>query len=170
MRDPLGRRVTKLAENIREAICARHAARRMTAEEGQALAQSCKACEAVAGSGDPDAYLHAIERFHELIALGSKNQFRYERALLRKPRMGNRREGSPQEPQEHWRFAEAIGNGLDEEVVGPIGERVRVQGEGFSDLPAGLRSLPATSRLRRRQPAGPEEPFKDKLGARGANQ
>jgi len=135
-----------------EAICARHSARRMSAEEQQALVQSCEACEAAARSGDPDAYFYANERFHQLIYLGSKNQFLCEEALalhrkLRpyrrlQLRVRNRMDGSQ---EEHRQIVHAIVNALAEEVGPQIRKHVLVQGERFGDLLASLRSLTVTS-------------------------
>ncbi len=63
-----------------EAMCARLAARRITAAQQRELVDAHAACEAAAGSRDPDAYFHENERFHEAVRAASNNTFLAEEA------------------------------------------------------------------------------------------
>src|ERR1700744_6093014 len=50
-----------------EAMCSRLAARRMSAQELQALREAHVACQKARDGGSPDEYYHLNERFHCLI-------------------------------------------------------------------------------------------------------
>ncbi len=56
-----------------EALCAGHAARRMTAAERRALEQLHADMGALVRSGDPAPYAEANDRFHDLIYQGAHN-------------------------------------------------------------------------------------------------
>jgi len=135
-----------------EALCARHAARRMSSAELQRLELTHHACAAACEAGDTDAYFYANERFHELIYAGSKNQFLTEQALAlhRKLRPYRRlqlrvRNRMLKSFEEHGQIVRALQAGADDEVFDLIRRHVLVQGERFGDLLASLRSVPTAA-------------------------
>jgi len=131
-----------------EAICARHATRRMGQDEFEALQLVHKDCESAAVAGDTDAYFYANERFHRLIYEGCKNRFLMEEsvALHRKLRPYRRlqlrvRDRMANSLSEHRLIVEAMIRGDADGVVDLIRKHVLVQGERFGDLLASVRSL-----------------------------
>ena len=132
-----------------EALCARHAARRMTLEDQHALTQAHRSCELAFDACDADAYFYANEKFHELIYQGSKNHFLCEQAMAlhRKLRPYRRlqlrvRDRLTKSLQEHREILQALLDGSADEVVALIRGHVLVQGERFGDLLASVRSFP----------------------------
>ena len=131
-----------------EAICARHATRRMTADEFESLKSAHRSCETAAVAGDTNAYFYANEEFHRLIYAGSKNRYLSEQAisLHRKLRPYRRlqlrvRNRMVNSLSEHGRIVDAMIRGDADSVVDLIRNHVIVQGERFGDLLAGIRSL-----------------------------
>ena len=131
-----------------EAICARHSARRMSAEDLNALKEAHACCIRAAEQGDTDGYFYANEEFHHHIYRGSKNEFLCEQslALHRKLRPYRRlqlrvRNRMLKSLDEHTQIVKAIENGDADEVVALIRNHVLVQGERFGDLLASIRSL-----------------------------
>ena len=131
-----------------EAMCARLAARRMSGAEQQALRAAHEACEAARTAADADAYFYANEAFHQLIYAGSQNRFLAEQAgaLHRKLRPYRRlqlrvRNRLDRSFEEHAEIVDAICAGDAERVDARMRSHVVVQGERFSDLLIGLRSL-----------------------------
>ena len=131
-----------------EGVCARHAARRMTAEDHQALQAAHDACEAAFIAGDETAYFYSNEEFHQLIYLASRNQFLCEQAMAlhRKLRPYRRlqlrvRNRLDTSIAEHRRILQALKDGAADEVVAQIRGHVTIQGERFADLLASIRAL-----------------------------
>ena len=131
-----------------EAMCARLAARRMSRTDQQALEAAHHGCEAARDADDPDAYFYANERFHQLIYAGSQNRFLAEQAgaLHRKLRPYRRlqlrvRDRIGRSFDEHAEIVAAICAGDAERVDAQMRAHVVVQGERFSDLLIGLRSM-----------------------------
>ena len=131
-----------------EAMCARLAARRMSAAEQQALQTAHLACAAARDAVDPDAYFYANEHFHQLIYAGGQNRFLAEQAgaLHRKLRPYRRlqlrvRNRLARSYEEHAEIVAAICEGDAERVDARMRSHVVVQGERFSDLLIGLRSM-----------------------------
>lgn len=138
-----------------EAMCARLACRRMTASEHEALQAAHEACEAAAAAGEPDAYFHANEKFHDAIYRGSGNGYLaeqarslqnrlkpYRRLQLRvRNRMGN-------SLAEHQQIVDAILAGDDRKAEGALRSHILIQGERFNDFVATLSTVgePARSR------------------------
>ena len=130
-----------------EAMCARLAVRRMTAEELDSLKAAHLACEKAVDSLDPDEYFYCNEKFHHEIYRGSHNEYLIEQAMslhrrLRpyrrlQLRVRNRIRNSF---SEHVAILEAILQGDDQNAEQSIRKHVLVQGERFTDL---LASLPA---------------------------
>lgn len=149
-----------------EAMCARLAARRMTNAEQHALEGAHLACEAARAADDTDAYFYANEAFHHLIYAGSQNRFLAEQAsaLHRKLRPYRRlqlrvRNRMSRSFDEHAAIVAAIRAGDSDGVVAQMREHVLVQGERFSDLLSGLRTMQesahATGRDGRDAPRAP---------------
>jgi len=131
-----------------EAICARHATRRMTVDEFESLKCAHRSCEAAALAGDTNAYFYANEEFHRLIYEGSKNRYLSEQAisLHRKLRPYRRlqlrvRDRMVNSLSEHGKIIDAMIRGDADSVVELIRKHVLVQGERFGDLLASIRSL-----------------------------
>ena len=131
-----------------EATCGRLAARRMTADEQQALLAAHQACQEALDAQEPDAYYYKNEVFHEAIYAGSHNQFLIEqtRNLYRRLRPYRRlqlrvRNRLANSYNEHDAVVQAIVNG-DSELAGRLlREHVMIQGQRFSDLMASLPQL-----------------------------
>jgi DNA-binding GntR family transcriptional regulator len=135
-----------------EAICARHAARRMLPEDQRALQDAHRACEAAFEASDENAYFYANEKFHQLIYLASKNHFLCEQAMAlhRKLRPYRRlqlrvRNRLLKSIEEHRLILQALLDGAADEVVALIRSHVIVQGERFADLLASIRGQPAAT-------------------------
>ncbi len=131
-----------------EAMCARLAARRVTAGMRAALVEAHTACARAVGS--PDAYYEANEAFHQEIYRASGNGFLEEQCLALQKRLrpyrrlqlrvGNRVKRSF---SEHESIVAAIGAGESAGAAVAMKAHVRVQGERFGDLVASLASLQA---------------------------
>ncbi|MBN8533816.1 MAG: GntR family transcriptional regulator [Rhizobiales bacterium] len=131
-----------------EAMCARLAARRVSAE-GLAALQSAQA-QCARNRDDPDAYYAANEAFHQAIYRLSGNGFlASEAASLQKRlrpyrrlqlRVRNRVQTSFSEHESIIGHLEA---GDGEAAAAALRDHVRVQGERFSDLVASLAQLNA---------------------------
>lgn len=133
-----------------EALCGRHAARRMQAEELAALEAAHRACEAARNAGDADAYYHLNETFHHRIYAGSHSGFLCEQAttlhrrLRPYRRLQLRVKGRLQASySEHQAVVDAIQAGDGERAAQALLRHVMVQGERFADLMAALSQLPA---------------------------
>jgi DNA-binding GntR family transcriptional regulator len=129
-----------------EALCARQAARRMTASEQETLVAAHRGCEAA--RGDPDAYFYANERFHALIYAGSHNGFLAEEAaaLQRRLRPYRRlqlrvRNRMARSFTEHEAVVDALLAGDADRAADAMRGHVNVQGERFGDLVASLQAL-----------------------------
>lgn len=131
-----------------EAICARHAARRMTREDEKAIRAAHAACSKAAKARDGDAYYYENERFHEYICAASHNEFLTEQtnALRRRLKPYRRlqlrvRDRISKSLEEHARIVEAICNGEEETAAAEMRAHVTVQGQRFTDLIASLESV-----------------------------
>ncbi len=131
-----------------EAMCARLAARRVTAAMRSNLIAAHEACAHAVGS--PDAYYEANEAFHRAIYRAGGNAFLEEQCLALQKRLrpyrrlqlrvGNRVRRSF---AEHEAIVAAIGEGDSAAAAEAMKAHVRVQGERFGDLVASLASLQA---------------------------
>ncbi len=130
-----------------EASCAQRAARRIGPQQQQALAAALEACRRAAAAGDPDAYFHENEGFHQAIYAAAGNAFLAEQAqgLQRRLRPYRRlqlrvRNRMANSLAEHESVVAAIASGNGELAAQRLREHVAVQGERFSDLVASLGS------------------------------
>jgi DNA-binding GntR family transcriptional regulator len=128
-----------------EAMCGRLAARRMNAEQIEALRESHFACQAAHDVGDTDGYYHLNERFHCLIYEGSHNTYLRDQAknlhkLLRPyRRLQLRVKGRMNESfEEHQAVVNALTNGNGDAAAAALRGHIVVQGERFGDLIAAL--------------------------------
>lgn len=131
-----------------EAMCARLAARRITAPEIESLNKAHQACEAAHDANDADAYYWLNEAFHRAIYTASHNTFLAEQAIalhrqLRpyrrlQLRVRNRIRVSY---SEHQGVVDAILAGDAELAAERVRAHVVVQGERFGDLVASLQAL-----------------------------
>lgn len=134
-----------------EALCARHAARRMTEADHQELLAAHEACGSAQKAGDCDRYYYENARFHLAIYNASHNGFLAEQAhaLHRRlqpyrrlqVRVRNRLAISY---REHGEVLEAITAGDGELAAKRLRAHVLVQGERFTDLVASIRALKRT--------------------------
>lgn len=131
-----------------EAMCARLAARRLTAEDQAELVTAHQASQAGIGSGDPNAYFYLNERFHHAIYAASHNRFLIEQALQLQRRLRpyrrmqlHVRDRVKASFDEHGAITEAIISGDGERAAQLLRDHVTVQGERFSDLLVSLSAL-----------------------------
>ena len=131
-----------------EALCARLAARRISAAEMATLEQSHLACRQAAEGGDSDAYFYANERFHLAIYGASHNDFLAEQAgaLQRKLRPYRRlqlrvRNRVQRSFAEHQHILDALHSGDGDQAAAAMRGHVVVQGERFADLMADLQRM-----------------------------
>jgi DNA-binding GntR family transcriptional regulator len=134
-----------------EAMCARHAARRMTEADHSELVAAHEACALAQQAGNCDRYYYENARFHLGIYNSSHNSFLAEqaRALHRRlqpyrrlqVRVRNRLAVSY---REHGEVLEALIAGNSELAADRVRAHVLVQGERFSDLVASIRNLRRT--------------------------
>lgn len=131
-----------------EAMCARLAARRMSATELQTLIEAHEGCREAARRPDAGAYFYANERFHHTIYVASHNSFLCDQAvaLQRRLRPYRRlqlrvRNRPLRSFEEHQAVLDALRAGDAERAVAAIRSHVMVQGERFNDLLAELAQL-----------------------------
>ncbi|WP_375455032.1 GntR family transcriptional regulator [uncultured Methylobacterium sp.] len=131
-----------------EAACGRFAARRLTPEDRAALEAGLAACEAVASAGDTEGYYAENHVFHAVIYRACRNAFLAEQARLLSRRLApyrrlqlRTRHRLAQSLAEHAGIVAAIVGGEDVAAAERLRAHVVVQGDRFSDLVAGLRSL-----------------------------
>ena len=128
-----------------EAMCARLATRRATAEDLTAIRSAQEACRAALGSGDGDAYYYENEVFHERIRAAARNRFLMDQADALQRRLRpyrrlqlralNRIEASF---REHEAIVAAIAGADAPRAADVMRAHVVVQGERFTDLLAWL--------------------------------
>ncbi len=131
-----------------EAMCARHAARRMTENEHRELDAAHAACGVAAQNENSDQYYYENERFHFCIYEGSHNGFLAEqcKGLHRRLQPYRRlqlrvRNRMATSYREHGEIAAAIKAGKGEDAATLLRHHVIVQGERFADLVTSLRTL-----------------------------
>lgn len=131
-----------------EAMCARLAARRMSAAEHAILKATHLACQEARDEADSDAYFYKNEEFHRQIYIGSKNAFLEEqaRALQRRLRPYRRlqlrvRNRVTASFDEHGAVVDAIIAGKGEHAAELLRQHIMIQGQRFSDLVASLSAL-----------------------------
>ena len=135
-----------------EAMCARLAARRATAEDLAALREAHDGCAQAAEQGDCDGYYYRNETFHECIRATSRNEFLVEQAdTLQKRLKAYRRLQLRARDRlcasfaEHDAIVTAIEAGDAEAAAEAMRNHVTVQGERFADLLASLEQREAQS-------------------------
>jgi len=133
-----------------EAMCARLAARRISAAELVVLEQAHEDCRDAAQRRDSDSYFYANEHFHHAIYVASHNGFLSDQAhaLQRRLRPYRRlqlrvRNRLAKSFEEHQAVLDALRDGDADRAVAAIRSHVMVQGERFNDLLAGLSQLEA---------------------------
>ena len=131
-----------------EALCARHAARRMTETEHRELDAAHAACGVAEQKGDSDQYYYENERFHFCIYEGSHNGFLADqgKALHRRLQPYRRlqlrvRNRMTTSYREHGEIAAAIKAGNGDDAADRLRHHVLVQGDRFADLVSSLRTL-----------------------------
>ena len=131
-----------------EAACGRFAARRLTPDHEAALKAALAACEAAAAAGDTEGYYAENQVFHAVVYGACRNAFLAEQARLLSRRLApyrrlqlRTRHRLGQSLAEHAGIVAAILAGDDAAAGERLRTHVVVQGDRFSDLVAGLRSL-----------------------------
>ncbi|CAD6526319.1 GntR family transcriptional regulator [Paraburkholderia metrosideri] len=133
-----------------EAMSSRLAARRMDAQELEALRVAHVECQNARDAGNPDEYFHLNERFHCLIYQGSHNSFLHDQAralhkLLRPyRRLQLRVKGRVAASfDEHQAVVDALAAGDGDAAAAALRGHILVQGERFGDLIAALAQVGA---------------------------
>jgi DNA-binding GntR family transcriptional regulator len=133
-----------------EAMCARLAARRMSAAEHAALLANHRACEEARNAPDPDEYFYRGEAFHDCIYAGSHNAFLAEqaRSLHRRLRPYRRlqlrvRDRINGSYSEHDAVVNAIIEGKSDLAGELLRDHIMIQGQRFTDLIASLSQFSA---------------------------
>jgi DNA-binding GntR family transcriptional regulator len=131
-----------------EAMCARHAARRMIEAEHRELDAAHTACGVAAQNGDSDQYYYENERFHFCIYEGSHNGFLAEQSKILHRRLQpyrrlqlRVRNRMATSYREHGEIAAAIKAGKGDDAADLLRHHVIVQGERFADLVSSLHTL-----------------------------
>lgn len=131
-----------------EGICARLAARRMSAAEHAALNAAHHACEEARNAPDPDEYFYRGEDFHDCIYRGSHNSHLVEqaRSLHRRLRPYRRlqlrvRGRVETSFSEHDAVVAAIVQGESELAGELLRDHIMIQGQRFTDLMTSLSEL-----------------------------
>ncbi|GHB21907.1 GntR family transcriptional regulator [Salinicola rhizosphaerae] len=145
--------VTELVERFEvmaelEGMCARLAARRMTADEFEALEQANGACRRCLEHGDIDGYYYENGTFHHLIYQASHNAFLTQEAsrlhAILKPYRRlqlHARHRMASSFDEHQAILKALEHGDAAGAEAAIQSHVQIQGERFNDLVASMRRL-----------------------------
>jgi|TARA_B110000037_G_scaffold44500_1_gene54668 DNA-binding GntR family transcriptional regulator len=148
--------VSELAERFEvmseiEGICARLAARRITPEELAQLEQAHKACKEKLDVGDIDAYYYENTEFHACIYHASHNSFLAQEAIRLHAqlhpyrriqlKLRNRMQNSL---KEHELIVQKIRQGDEEGAMAATKHHVKIQGDGFNDFVASLKSMTAS--------------------------
>ena len=135
-----------------EAMCARLAARRMSAAEHAQLLEAHQACSSAYEARDPDEYYYRNEVFHQTIFAGSHNHFLAEQAgtLSRRLRPYRRlqlrvRDRMKNSFAEHDAVVKAIIEGDSQKAGDLLRGHVAVQGQRFTDLVASLDAMTAAA-------------------------
>ncbi len=146
-----------------EAMCGRLAARRISPKELANLQAAHQACNLACDDGDPDAYYHANQTFHEAIYKASHNGFLADQARSLQNRLKvyrrlqlrvrNRVEMSL---AEHQKIVDAIARGDAEAAGDHLRQHVLIQGERFNDFVASVAS--------HREEAEAEQPLRSAAG------
>lgn len=124
-----------------EALCGRHAARRIAPGALVELTAAARSCEAAMAAGDPDAYYHRNEEFHRIIYQAAGNQFlaaeagRLQKRLRPFRRMQLHARGRmEQSMREHAVILQAMETGDADLVATTLRDHVAIQGEKFHSL------------------------------------
>ncbi|MEJ8473234.1 GntR family transcriptional regulator [Roseibium algae] len=128
-----------------EAMCGRLAARRITSDEVKALKAAHEACCNAQQGGDPDAYYHANQIFHDTIYKASHNGFLAEQAKHLQTQLKVYRRLQLRVPNrvsmsltEHGNIVEAITSGDAVAAAEHLRQHVLIQGERFNDFVASV--------------------------------
>ena len=124
-----------------EALCGRHAARRIAPSSLAELSIAAKACGEAMEKQDPDAYYQLNEEFHQIIYQAAGNKFlateagRLQKRLRPFRRMQLRARGRmEQSMKEHNVILKAMEAGDGDLVSATLREHVAIQGEKFHSL------------------------------------
>lgn len=124
-----------------EAMCGRHAARRISPGALAELSVAARACEQALERQDPDGYYHRNEEFHQIIYKAAGNSFlaaeatRLQKRLRPFRRMQLRaRCRMQQSMKEHAGILKALEAGDPDTAAAALRGHVAVQGERFHDL------------------------------------
>lgn len=124
-----------------EAMCGRHAARRIAPGALAELSIAARACEEAMEHQNPDAYYHRNEEFHQIIYQASGNKFlsteagRLQKRLRPFRRMQLRARGRmEQSMKEHAIILGAMESGDAELAASTLRDHVAIQGEKFHSI------------------------------------
>ena len=136
-----------------EGMCARLAARRISAPDLAELEAAHEACRTAALSGVADAYFYANERFHMAVYSASHNSFLTDQALVLQRRLRPYRRLQLRVRNrvaasfaEHQTVLDALREGDSQAATTALRSHVMVQGERFNDLLASLADLHPSTR------------------------
>jgi len=138
-----------------EGMCARLAARRITADEQAELLAAHAACQRARDSASSDAYFVHNETFHQIIYRAAHNSFLAEQAaqLQRRLRPFRRlqlriRNRVGRSFAEHQGIVDAILAGAGDKAAQLLREHVIVQGERYGDLVASIGHMKSATPMR----------------------
>ncbi len=124
-----------------EGLCARLAARRMTAPMLAEVEQALAACEAECARSELNAYYYANEQFHRLIYQSCGNPFLVQQTIMLKNRLKpyrrlqlQMRNRMAHSLQEHRDIVAALRRGDADTAARAARDHVLVQGQRFTDL------------------------------------
>lgn len=128
-----------------ESMAGRLAARRLTAQDREALMAAHSACQAAARTGDTDSYYYENELFHFAIYAASHNPFLAEqcqqlhRQIAPYRRLQLRaRNRLTTSLSEHDGILKALLEGDAQDASGLLRNHIAIQGERFGDFIASL--------------------------------
>lgn len=137
-----------------EGLCARLAARRMTAEERARLRDAHRACEERLAACDQEGFFAANNEFHEIVFVGSHNAFVQQESRRLRNRVNPYRRYITHQPgrmtksvAEHAAVVGAIEAGDGEAAHHLMRIHLNVLGEGAADLIASFSVLPLKRNL-----------------------
>lgn len=131
-----------------EAMCARLAARDMTAAELDGLRAAHDNCAGAASRGNSDDYYFENEHFHEAVRVASHNTFLAEQTRVLHKRLSPYRRYQLRLPKrvesslaEHQAIVDALSDGSAEAAEMAMRGHISIQGERFADLVSSVEKL-----------------------------
>ena len=139
-----------------EALAARLAARRISAEQRAAMQQALDACRAAAEQADADHYREANDAFHGVIYEACCNDILSRQIRTMRARMRGMRDLRFEKParilaslEEHRAVMEAIVAGSEDDAAAAMVRHIATGGDVYADMIASMPDAAAGKRARR---------------------